>query len=192
MIKHTPFTVDIFETTYEPFNQEVTVDFCKMVAKSKPGRTLSNNNGYQSNDDLHYYKQMRKFFTWLTKSSKEAFNSYGFSPKAVEIQSSWFNINNGLNSHNQVHIHDGIVSGVFFVSAPEGSGKLRLINNGMNQLWPGHLNAEQDTTNNSYSIFINPVPGKCYFWPSYLMHSVDCNTKDVERISISFNLSLPT
>ena len=82
MIRHTPFTVDIFETTYEPFNQEVTIDFCKMVAKSKPGRTLSNNNGYQSDDDLHYYKQMRKFFIWLTKNSKEAFNAYGFDLKS--------------------------------------------------------------------------------------------------------------
>ena len=60
----------------------------------------------------------------------------------------------------------------------------------MNQLWQGHLKAEHENSNNSYSIFIKPVAGKCYFWPSHLMHSVDCNTKDIERISISFNLSV--
>ena len=36
---------------------------------------------------------------------------------------------------------------------------------------------------------IKPRAGDVYLWPSYLYHSVDSNTQDVERISISFNLS---
>ena len=43
-----------------------------------------------------------------------------------------------------------------------------------------------DLYNNKF--ITEPRAGDVYLWPSYLYHSVDSNSQDVERISISFNL----
>lgn len=187
MLKHTIFAVDIFQSTYTG-----NLDTIKQGIENltqHPGVTKSNNNGYQSKDLLHSEKFMAPLLKWICQESLIAFEAYGNLKQSVTVDSCWFNINDNLNAHNQIHLHTGIISGVFYVEAPEGSGNINLLNNGMNQLWEGHLNADKRNANNAYHFSIKPKAGDLFLWPSYLYHCVDTNTQNVERISISFNLS---
>lgn len=187
MISHTVFKVDIFQSTYKK-DLDCFVDGIKKLS-TYPGVQKSNNNGYQSKDLLHSEQFMKPLLKWICTESNTAFNAIGNPKEFVNIESCWFNINNDLNSHNQIHLHSGILSGVFYLQAPEGSGNLNLINSGMNQLWQGHLEARERNANNAYHFTIKPKAGDLFLWPSYLYHSVDTNSREVERISISFNLS---
>ncbi len=187
MIKHTPFAVEVFQTQWEEYDEQKMCAY--LTAQQNDGVVVSNNHGFQSKPNLHTHKEMQSFFQWVCQEAGEAFEAYGCQRDEVTVNSSWFNINKGLNSHNQIHLHDGIVSGVFYAQAPEGAGALNLINQGMNCLWWGHQQKQFTNHNNAYSVAITPSPGAMYLWPSYLNHSVDTNVIDLERISISFNLS---
>ena len=180
------FSIPLFEAEYledlNPF-----IENCKALS-SRPGVNKSNNHGYQSTDDLHMCDFMEPLNRWICSNSGEAFDALGCPKESVLIESCWFNINKDMNSHNQMHLHSGILSGVIYLQAPEGSGNINFMNLGMNQMWPGHLQSLWRNEHNAFHFTVKPEPGKMYLFPSYLYHSVDSNHKDVERISISFNL----
>lgn len=185
-LSHTIFSTELFEST---FNNDLQDLADKLLLESQqPGVTKSNVNGYQSKDDLHLQSYMSEIVQWIKVESIQAFASYGFHKEIVNMESCWFNVNKGFATYNNSHLHSAILSGVFYVKAPEGSGHLTLFNNGLNQLWPGHTKSNFANANNSSFVDIPPEEGKLYIWPSYLLHNVAPNKKDVERISISFNL----
>ena len=85
------------------------------------------------------------------------------------------------------HVHSDTYSGVFYLKAPEGSGKLSISNIALNKVWQGLTLVDTKNQFTADSIKINPVEGQILLWPSYIPHSVEPNTHDDERISISFS-----
>lgn len=187
-MKHDIFTIPLFKYEYRGDMDSLETNIQK-YARSSKGIVRSNVHGYQSLPNLHTQEFMHPFMRWLCESSDEAFNELGHIKQHINVEECWFNINNTLNSHNQVHNHGGVLSGVFYLKAPEGAGNLHIMNMGMNQMWPGHNQADKPSSATAAHYTIKPRAGDMYLWPSYLYHSVDSNTKDVERISISFNLT---
>ncbi len=187
-MKKNIFTIPLFVNVY-PDDLEVIENNIRLYVQSVRSVKRSNVHGYQSLPDLHHREFMQPFMRWLCDSAGEAFEELGHTRQHVDVEGCWFNINDTLNSHNQIHNHSGIVSGVFYIKAPEGSGNLQIMNMGMNQMWPGHNQADRPSSSTAAHYTIKPRAGDLYIWPSYLYHSVDSNTKDVERISISFNLT---
>jgi len=185
-LAHTIFSTELFESTYNTDLSSLANILLENA--NQPGVAKSNVNGYQSPDNIHLNSYMNDVVNWIKKESLQAFFAYGFHKEIVQMESCWYNINKGVSSYNNSHLHSGVLSGVFYVKAPEGSGHLTLYNNGLNQLWPGHTKSNLPNANNSSYVDIPPEEGKLYLWPSYLLHNVAPNTKDIERISISFNL----
>jgi|TARA_B110000908_G_C10030330_1_gene347107 uncharacterized protein (TIGR02466 family) len=108
----------------------------------------------------------------------------------LQITNAWINLDNGKSitgAHN--HSQD-VLSGVYYVSAGEGSGNLEFLSpvtassyvfgngtrTGMNR-----LNSDQWT--------VTPKTGKLIIFPSWLYHYVRINTDTTDRISIAFNAS---
>ena len=187
MNKETIFRVTLFNSTYDGDLKPI-IKGCKLLAEKNQGVKKTNNHGYQSTDDLHTKIFMDPLMRWICNESIDAFNHLNCPKQQVEIEGCWFNINKNLNAHNQIHIHSGILSGVFYLQAPEGSGDIKFINTGFNQLWTGTKECTAPNVDNAFSINVKPTAGKLFLWPSYLYHCVDSNSKEVERISISFNL----
>ena len=190
MQKHILFSTPLFESTYQESVQPI-INGCKQLSTREDFSVVkSNNRGYQSQDNLHTYNFMEPLMRWICEESGVVFSELGINREAVTIDNCWFNINHSLNSHNQMHLHTGIVSGVFYLQAPEGSGNINFINSGMNQLWKGHMESVGSRNeHNSFNFTIKPTVGQLYLWPSHIYHSVDTNYIDVERMSIGFNLS---
>ena len=180
------FSIPLFEDEY-PGDLQPIIDGCKLLSK-RPGVTKSNNHGYQSTDDLHTHPFMDPLIKWICMESGDAFDAIGCAREQVFVEGCWFNLNNTMNAHNQIHLHSGLLSGVFYLEAPEGSGNINFINTGFNQLWQGHHESLYRNDTNAFHFTVKPKPGMLYLWPSYLYHSVDSNHSDVERLSISFNL----
>jgi len=187
-MKKNIFTIPLFNYEYNGDMDSLETNIRKYVGNVRSVKR-SNVHGYQSLPDLHTLEFMQPFMRWLCENAGEAFDELGHIRQHVNVEGCWFNINNTLNSHNQIHNHSGIVSGVFYLKAPEGAGNLHIMNMGMNQMWPGHNQADRPSSATAAHYTIKPRAGDMYLWPSYLYHSVDSNTKDVERISISFNIT---
>jgi len=187
---HSPFITSIFEAPYEGFDESILASI-KSFCSENQSVQRSNANGYQSPPNLHSLEELSDLFNFITQTADTIIQELGVRNfDHVTINEAWANINKGQNSHNQVHTHTGILSGVFYVQAPEGSGNLNIMNPGMNCLWPGHYKAFSRNQHTAEVAFVKPKEGVLYLWPSYIPHSVDCNSKDVERISVSFNLDV--
>jgi len=98
--------------------------------------------------------------------------------KEVFIDSMWANINSQY-SYNAHHIHSGTLSGVYWISTPENSGKLVLVN-------PAGRSEASRIRIKNYGL--TPEPGSCILFPSWLEHYVEPNKNTQDRISISFNI----
>lgn len=188
---HTPFSVEIYQAQYEDFDKESLTLAVKDYASKTEGVRRSNNNGYQSLPNLQEREELKALMSWISETADIIIKGLGVTEYSnLMINESWVNINSGLNSHNQMHTHYGILSGVFYIQTPEGCGNLNIMNPGMNCLWPGHYKANLRNQHNAEAVFVAPTEGALFLWPSYIPHSVDCNNKDVERISISFNIDV--
>ena len=110
---------------------------------------------------------------------------------SLELANWWANIN-PKGSHNVSHSHTlSLLSGVFYIKTPSDCGKLNFFrcNSELFELYQDSNHVAPDTFNplNSLTHSIEPTPNTLYIFPSYLLHDVDMNNNDEDRISISFN-----
>ena len=122
---------------------------------------------------------------------------YGLKPEAeVILKNGWININNPGNytiNSNPPHIHANyFVSIVYYVKGEVKSGDLTMIApfTGLEYSVPFSVIGEH-TMYNSARRRITPEPGKLIIFPSWLMHYVENNISQSDRISIAFNAVLP-
>jgi uncharacterized protein (TIGR02466 family) len=156
--------------------------------ETNEGLIHSNINGYQSPPNLHSKTELKSLFEYICSLSNKAVRDLDFIDCDVFVSSSWANINDSKNCINVEHIHGDTFSGVFYVDAPNGSGKLYLKNPGINSMWAGCDLCQNKNQYTGEVIKITPVEGNIMLWPSYLPHSVEPNNHDKERISIAFNI----
>lgn len=152
------------------------IDFILDLEKSEPSTKRSNTSGYQTKNTLH----KEGIFFELVNLFSEIANDIGTHLKfpKLEIDSLWANINR-YKDCNITHIHQGVISGVFYLTVPQNSGKLVLCN---------------PATRADCSIFadreyyIDPIEMSCIFFPSWLEHYVEPNLNlEKSRISLGFN-----
>ena len=114
----------------------------------------------------------------------------------VDADSWWFNIMKAGNSIN-VHSHSPgpVWSGVYYVTAPKGSGKICFTQNRT------HIKESPKTKEDTYyykyighnfqEVPYTPEPGMMLIYPSWLDHRVSMHSVPEERIAVSFNLKYP-
>jgi uncharacterized protein (TIGR02466 family) len=189
------FATPVWMSVFPDFDN-LKEDFLSCVENFKKENTSvekSNINGYQSPPTLQIQQELGPLFNYICNLCLQATKDLNFIDCDVFLTSAWVNFNDSRESMNTEHIHEETFSGVFYLKAPEGSGKLVLRNPGINRLWNG---CNLTNTKNQFTgdmIKIEPEEGSLIIFPSYLPHSVEPNKHDEERISISFNiLALPS
>ncbi len=173
-----------FEKQKETFLSCVR-DFRK---KNTQGTNKSNVAGYHSPETLQQEQQLRPIFEYACSMVMQAIEDLNFVQSDVFLTSAWVNFNDSRQCMNSQHTHGEVFSGVFYLKVPPESGKLVLINPGMNTLWSGCSLIKEKNQFTGESIKIEPEEGSFLLFPSYLPHSVETNNHDDERISISFNV----
>ena len=142
-------------------------------------------------DNLNTLKDFEYLTQWIEEKAFE-FGKHIFNfKKILPIKNMWGTVNTKTSHWNMVHTHpESILSGVFWLSAPEGSGDFILLNPTQIDWWTEKLNTH-DIIVNSHSISsieIKPLEGGLLIFPSYVPHMVIPNTNFTKRISISFNI----
>jgi uncharacterized protein (TIGR02466 family) len=112
-----------------------------------------------------------------------ALNQMGVRSVPFQLQS-WINLHD-RGGFNFLHVHEGcLLSGCFYLSVPEGSGKLVF-----RDPRPGVIHGYvKGALPNGYSdIRLAPEPGLLVLFPCWMEHFVEPHESDEPRISISFN-----
>lgn len=185
------YSTPVWQSEYENFeeNREKFLEFVHNYRENNPeGKNVSNVGGYQSPKTLQLEGVFSDLYDHICSIALKAASDLDFIDLDIGISSAWININDHKGCINAQHIHDSVFAGVFYLSAPEGSGKLILKNTSMNEMWPGSKLSSEKNQFTATDVQIDPVEGDIILWPSYLPHSVNPNTHDGERISISFNI----
>jgi len=186
------YSVPLWQSEYPEFEEhkETFLTAVKEYKEQTPTRETprSNISGYQSISTLQSVEELRPLFEYLCQMGFKACGDLDFVDCDIALTSAWLNVNDSRQCMNSEHVHGDVFSGVFYLQAPEGSGKLSLVNPGINRMWNGCRLAHQKNQFTGESIRVEPVEGNIILFPSYLPHSVETNDHDEERISISFNL----
>lgn len=173
-----------FETQKETFLSSVR----QFKERNSKGDTKSNIAGYHSPPTLQGEKKLSPIFEYVCAMALQATQDLNFIESDVFLTSAWVNFNDSRQCMNSQHTHGEVFSGVFYLKIPPESGKLVLVNPGMNTLWTGCSLIKEKNQFTGESIKIEPEEGSIILFPSYLPHSVETNNHDDERISISFNI----
>jgi uncharacterized protein (TIGR02466 family) len=185
------YSTPLWETAYPNFNdhKQQFLDCVTAFRASNPdGISKSNINGYQSPMNLTNEANMAPLFEFVAQIAQKAMFDLQFVNCDVYISASWANFNDSRNQYNAEHVHQDTFSGVFYLQIPEKSGKLCLVNPGLNPLWQGAMLVDKKNKYNADRLRIEPKEGQILLWPSYLTHSVEPNEHDDTRISVAFNV----
>lgn len=153
--------------------------------KEDVGRTVSNYNGYQSSDILAGdNEQIDKLIEYLNKEIFSCAKQVGLPE--LQIYNIWLNIN-PPGSYNELHNHSGsVLSGVYYADANPQQGNIQF-DRGDNAQYHLPEHVETDTYFTSTRATYAAKTGALYIFPGWLNHSVQGNTSNSDRISISFN-----
>ena len=188
------YSVPLWQTQYVQL-EEHKEDFLKEVKKYKeenPSTEINTSSvyGYQSPDTLQKVEGLRPLFEFICTMAAKALTDLEFNDHAIVLTSAWLSVNDTPQCMNCEQVNHGVLSGVFYLKAPQGSGKLVIKNPGINRLWGGCHIASQKNQFTGESIRFEPIEGNLLIFPSYISQFVEPNDHDEERISISFNIGV--
>jgi uncharacterized protein (TIGR02466 family) len=147
--------------------------------------------GWHSTDKLHLRAEMKAFVALLTQNVSQVTHEYRLdaTQATLELATCWAMVNGKLAS-SVVHCHpNSFLSGVYYVSAADGSGNIFFQDPraGANTVACPVTQFEPWTVR---QVSYRPRAGGMLIFPSWLYHGVEPNVTDTPRVSISFNYRL--
>ena len=168
-----------------------------LAADDNAGRRWSRDKGYQgytsyaSLDDLPrrdpIFADLGKLLTRHAAAfaSELAFD-LGRKPR---LDSLWVNLLKA-GGHHSAHIHPhSIISGTFYVGAPEGSGAIRFEDPRLPMMMAAPQRRDDASEELRAFVSVEPRAGLLLLWESWLRHEVLAGTAKADRLSVSFNFA---
>ena len=177
----------VWKTVLSDIDNEELKKFAYSLKSASNGRKLSNVNGWQSDLIQHSnHTEIQKLVEVLEFALTDISVNVGL-PMGI-ISGMWININ-PINSFNLPHDHQGsYLSGVYYIDAEPAQGNLKFERTDNAEFFIPRESAGTNYTKfeETYSAETNNL----YVFGSWMKHSVEQNTLDKDRISLSFNFSL--
>jgi uncharacterized protein (TIGR02466 family) len=160
------------------------------------GSRLTNNSFYNKNS---FYADENNIFKNIlyTNLINEIYNNcvyfcskLGFSEKQIQnygLQNIWANLikkNDYHNFHTHANSGSALISGVFYVTAPE-TAVLKFKSLYSNSYTPQYPDNPNELSFGEYGY--NCIPGRMILFRSYTLHGYDNHLSDDDKISIAFN-----
>jgi len=148
---------------------------------------LAPGQGWQSNKTLHELEEFRDLVSCVTNAAKSVLRFLRIAYDVFEITGCWANIL-AKDAAHKTHSHpNNFLSCVFYVRTYPGTDTINFhdprIQTGIIRPPVVELTAE-----NTDQVVVKVKNGTLLIFPAYLQHSVDTNTSEKERVSISFNI----
>lgn len=147
--------------------------------------------GWHSRDDLHARPAFAPLMEFVAGAIAEAVRFLGWdAARAVPAVGNCWAIVNGRLAANVVHTHPNAqLSGVYYVAAPEGCGRLFFADPRPAAVFaappvaPGRQNPWT-----FQQVTYAARPGRLILFPGWLPHGVEPNLGDGDRVCMSFNV----
>ena len=171
-IVHSLFPINLVESNFEFDSSPLIKELYKIQNQNPKGVTISNAGGYQTQDTL----QTNSYFLPLVNFIKEVI--FKGVNRSSQILNMWGNISPKY-CYNITHHHEGfrepsIMSGVAYLQVTKDSGDIVF-----------HSPSDICQTNK-----FTPTNKCMLLFPQNLIHSVNPNNNDQDRISVAFNVKI--
>ena len=191
------FPTVVHEVTVKNF-KSIKKDLVNYVYEQKQrdsqGVSFSNVGGWQSGPSYSNFDNI--LLTTITETLIPYFsNNVLDMSKKIQYNGLWMNINR-KGDYNTSHDHAMChLAGVFWLKTPKNCGNIHFFS--PHSFTHGsemqrYTEDFQKKTNVYSSYWFSPVEGSILVIPACLIHRVDSNQSDEDRISASFNLELFT
>tara|TARA_B100000212_G_scaffold340759_1_gene322177 strand:+ start:2609 stop:3193 length:585 start_codon:yes stop_codon:yes gene_type:complete len=159
--------------------------------KKDPSPVKYSANGYTSygvNSDVLNMPQLGGLKSFLDTVIDKCHEESKLNGKP-KLESSWFSINRKFTYHEEHHHMPSVWSGVYYVQADQDHPGLTLVNTNQKTHWP-RTGVTQLTESNSPEVTCVATTGTVIIFPSYLLHKVNQQMVDKERITVAFNYGI--
>ena len=176
--QHNVFNVPVWGYMLKDQHYQVMdyVDYLLDLKVNNDTLKKSNFGGWHSECNLHEHGIFQELCSSLLTIAKDIVSPY--TSADLHFLEMWAMVNQKY-SYNAHHIHEGVLSGVFYLQVPEDSGRLIMCN-------PAVRSHCHPIRNKDY--LIQPERLALILFPSWLEHYVEPSNSNSERISISFNI----
>lgn len=182
------FSVPIWETNLNLDNNELS-KWAYQLKEKYPGVQKSNKGGWQCADLENPPQSFIDFNQRVSDILVDVHSSMGLKQEYKSyITESWLNIN-PPTTYNSKHLHPrSLFSGVYYISAPEGDcGQIIFEREPLMLSYLPSYVVEHWNDMTSGTAAYKPEAGKLLIFPSWLLHWVETNNTQQDRISLSFN-----
>ena len=175
----------------ETLNAKLAAAIARERERDPEGMKVSNVLGWHSQDDLHRREEFREFVNIVGKNILTVVRELAWDLEAIapKLNNCWA-MANIPNSTTKAHHHpNSVLSGVYYVSAPAGSGNIFFFDPrpGARMLVPPNT---KDNALNAGQVTLTATAGQMVIFPSWLWHGVGLNRTTEDRLSVSFNIGI--
>lgn len=151
-----------------------------------PGRTVSNVQGWQSSVPLQTVPALGGLARFTLRCLHETARDERWDLDRFEVvMEGWANIN-GRGAMNNFHNHPNcLLSGVYYLDTPQGSGNI--VFRDPREAAQVYLPPYAAQAQRPPVAAVTPEPGLLLVFPSWLLHAVERNAADADRVSVAFN-----
>ncbi|MCW3480974.1 2OG-Fe(II) oxygenase family protein [Neisseriaceae bacterium JH1-16] len=157
-----------------------------VLAELRPA-DLAPGLGWQSEQTLHQRAELRPLVDCIELAARGILRFLRIGYDAIEITGCWATVL-ATGAAHRVHSHpNNFLSGVYYLSTHPGADTINF-HDPRPQTGIIRPPVTALTADNTDQVVVRVQDGTLLLFPSYLAHSVDANTSQAGRISISFNL----
>jgi uncharacterized protein (TIGR02466 family) len=148
---------------------------------------LGAGQGWQSEQTLYEREEFRDLVACVNNAAKSVLRFLRIGYDAFEITGCWATVL-AKGAVHKVHSHpNNFLSGVYYIRTHPGADTINF-HDPRNQTGIIRPPVVELTAENTDQVVVRVKNGTLLVFPAYLQHSVDANTSEKERISISFNI----
>ncbi len=172
---------------HRQFNENLLTVIHTLREEDPVGTAISNKQGWQSAKNVH---NAPVFIPICQKMTDAMYSVCRFLKLQDEVRpiitQCWINVN-PQGGFNVAHCHpNSFLSGVYYVSVPERSGNIIFYDPRV-QLDAMRPPVKEVSAYTAPEVIYKPKPGLLLLFPSWLLHRVEPNNTDSERVTIAFN-----
>ena len=148
---------------------------------------LESGHGWQSEQTLHDREEFQDLVACVDNATRSILRFLQIGHDAFEITGCWATVLASGAAH-KAHSHpNNYLSGAYYVRTHPGADTINF-HDPRNQTGVIRPPVMELTAENTDQVVVKVTNGTLLLFPAYLEHSVDANTSDEERVSISFNI----
>ena len=183
----TPFVEIIGIQFTNNFDNNLFYQRALEIKKTYSGKTNWKCDTYSTIKDLNlmHDKTFEELIQKCTYHVKEFAELYGIFKKNISCKESWLNIAS-TGQYQEYHLHPKHhFSLVYYVKTPENCGNIVFKSKSADNMFPLPEGVLTDVNNATYDIL--PEEGKILIFDSSMLHMVEKNKSEEDRVSVAMN-----